>query len=199
MTPANRCGDCDLCCRLLAIEALSKPAGPLCTHFEGGCSIYPERPDACRGFRCLWLKSERLEPPLRLSVEWRPDQANFVMYTERDDQRLNVVVDPAHPTAWRREPYYSFLKRLAERALEGQELVVYVGDRRIVVFPHVDVDLGMVTTDQEILFGFVERDGQRVPHAVLADLEEHAATGHGGAEADVSLEALEVPGGQGCF
>jgi hypothetical protein len=169
MTTANSCGDCDLCCRLLAIEALAKPAGPLCVHFEHGCSIYPERPDACRGFRCLWLKSERLGPQSRMGPQWRPDQAHFVMYPERDDQRLNVVVDPDHPTAWTREPYYSVLKRLSGRASEGHELVVYVGDRRIVILPHANVDLGPVTPDQEIRFGLAEQDGQRVPYATVSE------------------------------
>jgi hypothetical protein len=169
MTTANSCGDCDLCCRLLAIEPLAKPAGPLCVHFEQGCSIYPERPDACRGFRCLWLKSERLGPGSRLGRAWRPDQAHFVMYAERDDQRLNVVVDPAFPTAWTREPYYSFLKRLSGRAAEGHELLVFVGDRRIVVFSHADIDLGPVTPDQEIVFGVAEHNGEPVPYAILSD------------------------------
>ena len=34
-----------------------------------------------------------------------------------------------------REPYYGRIKRMSQRVLDGFELVVSIGDRRIVVFP----------------------------------------------------------------
>ena len=77
MSTPNRCGECGMCCQLLAIEALEKPGGPWCAHFKDGCSIYEDRPDACRGFRCAWLKAERLAPELRLELEWRPGRAGL--------------------------------------------------------------------------------------------------------------------------
>lgn len=154
-----------MCCRLLTIEELEKPAGLLCDHYAGGCAIYEDRPDACRGFRCIWLKSERLAPGSRLGPEWRPDRANFMMYTEQDGRRLNVIVDPAHSLAWKREPYYGFLKRTSSRVTEGHELLVYVGDRRIVVFPDEDLDLGLVGPEHKVEFGFTERDGRQIPYA----------------------------------
>jgi hypothetical protein len=169
MTTSNSCGDCDLCCRLLAIEALEKPPGLLCSHFHGGCSIYEDRPDACRGFHCLWLKSERLTPQARMGPHWRPDRAKFMMYTERGGLRQTVVVDQAYPLAWKREPYYGYLKRLSLRATEGYELLVYVGDRRFVIFPDEDVDLGLVGPQHEVVFGQTERDGRQVPCARIVD------------------------------
>jgi hypothetical protein len=166
MTSSNACGECDMCCRLLAIEVLEKPPGPLCGHFQDGCcSVYQDRPDACRGFHCLWLKSERLTPEVRMSPQWRPDRAKFMMYSEHGDRRLNVVVDADHPQAWTREPYYGFLKRLSHRVAEGYELLVFVGDRRIVIFPDEDVDLGPVKPEDEIVFGYAQREGRRVPYA----------------------------------
>ncbi len=166
MTPSNSCGDCSMCCQHLLIEELEKPAGVLCGHFkDSACAIYDGRPNACRGFHCAWLKSQRLPPGSRMGPDWRPDVARFVMYTERADQRLNVVVDPAYPLAWTREPYYGFIKRLSQRVAEGFELLVFVDDRRIVVFPDEDMDLGPVKPGDEIVFGYATRDGREVPYA----------------------------------
>ncbi|MBS0490693.1 YkgJ family cysteine cluster protein [Phenylobacterium sp.] len=157
------CGECGMCCKLLAIQSLDKPAGAWCGHFKraAGCGVYEERPPACRGFVCLWLDSEKLDEA------WRPDRAKFLMYTEKDGQRLNVIVDPNHPGAWKREPYYRRLKAMSELALGGRELVVCVGDRRIVVFPHEDVDLGLVDPEHKLVSGYAERDGMMVPYAMI--------------------------------
>src|SRR5262245_197346 len=51
------CGDCTLSCKVMAIEALAKPASAWCSHCRPshGCAIYPERPTECEDFACLWL------------------------------------------------------------------------------------------------------------------------------------------------
>lgn len=165
--PGKSCGECGMCCKLLGIAEIDKPAGSWCGHFKRGCGcgIYERRPAACAGFECLWLDSEKLDDA------WRPDRAKFVLYTEQDGRRLNVVVDPASPMAWRREPYYRRLKAMSQRALDGFELLVCIGDRRIVVFPHEDVDLGLVDPEHKIISGYADRDGERVPFAmVMSDL-----------------------------
>lgn len=167
------CGDCGLCCKLLGIDAIDKAPGQWCGHFRkggGGCGIYAERPQACRDFACLWLSSERLDD------SWKPNKAKFVMFTDQDDRRLNIVVDPADPTAWRREAYYPRIKAMSARSEEGYELVVAIGDRRIVVFPHEDVDLGLVNPDHKIVTGFAMVDGQRTPYAmIVSDIPEEAS------------------------
>ena len=40
------CGDCTLCCKVMAIEELAKPVGTWCPHCKPGrgCRIYPDRP-----------------------------------------------------------------------------------------------------------------------------------------------------------
>ena len=166
------CGECGMCCKLLAIAEIEKPADRWCPSFKRGCGcgVYDTRPAACRGFECLWLQSEKLDD------RWRPDKARFVMYTEDDDRRLRVVVDPAHPLAWKQEPYYSRLKAMSQRAHDGHELLVSIGDRRIVVFPDQDADLGIIDPDKhKIISGYAMRDGQQVAFAIVAsDLEEPA-------------------------
>ena len=63
MTAAGReCGDCTLCCKVMAIEQLAKPASAWCPHCKPGrgCRIYADRPAECRAFSCLWLVNDRL-------------------------------------------------------------------------------------------------------------------------------------------
>lgn len=168
------CGTCGMCCKLLGVAELEKAAGRWCGHYRRGtgCAVYETRPGACASFECLWLDS------MKLDDAWRPDRAKFVLYTERDGRRLNVVVDPASPTAWRREPYYARLKAMSQRAEEGYELVVAIGDRRIVVFPHEDVDLGMVDPAHKIVCGYALREGERVAYAmVLSDAPAAGVSG----------------------
>ena len=54
---ARACGDCTLCCKVMAIEELAKPAGQWCRHCKPGrgCLIYDSRPAECSAFDCLWL------------------------------------------------------------------------------------------------------------------------------------------------
>jgi len=172
MTAATKaCGDCSLCCKLLGIAEIDKPAGSWCGHFQRGkgCGIYADRPGACSAFQCLWTASENLDD------RWRPDRARFVLFTEQDGRRLNVVVDPAYPMAWRKEPYYSRIKAMSARARDGYELLVSIGDRRIVVFPDQEADLGVVNPEHKIISGYAKRDGQDVAFAIVgSDLDPAA-------------------------
>jgi hypothetical protein len=61
---------------------------------------------------------------------------------EKDTIRISVHVDPGHPAAWRREPYYSQFKQWSRRFTGQKILVVFVKRRVIVVLPDSDVDLG---------------------------------------------------------
>ncbi|MDO9586527.1 MAG: YkgJ family cysteine cluster protein [Brevundimonas sp.] len=123
--PANSCGDCGLCCKLMGVTALQKPTGKWCRRFSkaGGCAIYDERPDDCRVFNCLWLLTEALDEG------WKPTTAGFVLHSERDGARLIVECDAARPHDWRREPYETTLRRWA--AAPGQEVLVFAGSRGV--------------------------------------------------------------------
>jgi hypothetical protein len=74
----RRCGTCDLCCRLLGVEEIQKPAFQKCPRIAkprgaaGACSIYESRPAACAGFRCGWLAGFGRD-------DQRPDRVGFVM------------------------------------------------------------------------------------------------------------------------
>lgn len=163
------CGDCGLCCKLLGVDAIDKKNGQWCGHFRkggAGCGIYETRPNACRTFVCLWLTSDNLDDA------WKPNRSKLILYPDESGRRLNVVVDPADPLAWKREPYYRRIKAMSVRAEDGFELVVGVGDRRFVIFAHDDIDLGVVNPDHKIVSGFATVEGERTPYAmVLADTE----------------------------
>lgn len=92
----RECGSCTLCCRVIGVNALNKPANIWCEHCDptSGCQIYEERPDECRVFMCLWLNDERLP-------DWaRPDKTHVVL-TKTHGDAFQPVCDPNYPMAWR--------------------------------------------------------------------------------------------------
>lgn len=97
------CDGCTLCCKILHIEELSKPANRWCSKCEigVGCSVYEARPDVCVGFRCYWLMSQTGDSPM--DAELRPDRSHFILREQFGipaRTRL-VIVDPSYPEAWR--------------------------------------------------------------------------------------------------
>lgn len=117
------CGACSLCCKLPYVPALDKPIDTWCSHArpgQGGCAIYPDRPAGCRTFICNWLAG-------KLGEEWFPARCKMIVTPSGTlapsgtpaKPVMLIMVDPAYPNAWRREPYYSQL-----RARAGNILVV---------------------------------------------------------------------------
>ncbi len=169
MAADRSCGSCSMCCKLMGISELDKAPGVWCPNFKrgGGCAIYHDRPTECRTFECEWLR----EP--RWPDDWRPDRSKFVMFTEEGGKRLKIVVDEGAPGAWLSEPYYSRLKRMSQKVHEGQRLIICIGQRRIVVFPETDIDLGVLLDSDKIISGY---DDAGVPYArVLSQNEAHEA------------------------
>ena len=77
LVPGRSCGQCTACCRIPAIEVLTKPAGVLCRHSTGvACGIYQDRPDACARWHCLWRKIGALPDELR------PDRSGVMFAIE---------------------------------------------------------------------------------------------------------------------
>jgi hypothetical protein len=97
MTP-RACGDCSLCCQVMAIDELGKQAGSWCGHYkpEGGCVVYETRPAECRMFNCLWLTDHRF------GEHWKPNRSGLVL-TASDDG-IEIRCDPCLPDAWRKHP-----------------------------------------------------------------------------------------------
>jgi hypothetical protein len=134
------CGSCTLCCKVFDVPALEKPAGSWCTHCTPGrgCGIHETRPQHCRSFHCLWMTQAWLGP------EWKPDRAKMVLTIDPTTNFLFVQLDPGHPGAWKREPYYSHLKAMSEAWLRlGRHVLVFLKKSATVVLPDGDVALGV--------------------------------------------------------
>jgi hypothetical protein len=144
------CGDCTLCCKLLAVKDLGKPRDVWCTHCKPGrgCLIYASRPRDCTAFNCGYLMSADL------GEEWKPNRSKIVLAPEAGVNRIIAFVDPQRADAWKREPYYSGLKKLAAgAAMHGGWVIVRVERHTYVIFPDRDVDLGDVGDDETVITG----------------------------------------------
>jgi hypothetical protein len=152
------CGACTLCCKVMTIRQLDKPAGVACVHIvEGrGCGAYYARPSACRVFVCGWLRQPGMPEALR------PDRIGVVLQMEQAT-RLIARADPDDPAAWRRDPIYGVLKTWAAKAWPaGSQVLAAVGDRYWAVTPtpgQADVALGVLALDTLLEFDLLD-DGR---------------------------------------
>jgi Fe-S-cluster containining protein len=57
------CGECNACCKPFKIPEINKHGSDWCQHcvVGHGCSIYKDRPQACRSFKCTWLAGDEDE------------------------------------------------------------------------------------------------------------------------------------------
>ncbi len=165
--PARECGDCTLCCKIMTIETLAKPAGTWCPECKPGrgCQRYENRPAECRSFNCLWLIDQRFGP------HWKPNKSKLVLTASRDG--IEIRCDPGFPNAWRREPIRS---EIAKLAVSGEEhdvtVLVIIGAKMMLVTPDREFDLGVVGPHQRIIREF---EGKRVISASVvkaSDLDE---------------------------
>jgi hypothetical protein len=88
----NACGECTLCCKVLAIKEFSKPKDEWCPHAvpKCGCAVYAARPPSCRQFKCGWL-AHSFPPSLR------PDKIHGLLMATSDGENLVVHEDPGYP------------------------------------------------------------------------------------------------------
>src|SRR5437016_4259730 len=138
-TAMRNCDRCTLCCKVMAVTELKKPADTWCEHCDRGkgCGTYVSRPQSCRDFQCLYL----LLPDV--PADWKPDLCHMVLVSELNGLRVVVHCDPQRPDAWKREPHYSYLRRWAtSRAAHDAQTVVLSRGRTIAILPDRDVDLG---------------------------------------------------------
>lgn len=132
----RHCGECQLCCRLLPVSPLFKPAGVKCSHqrHSRGCDLYGDRyrrPPLCASWGCLWLVGGF---PGR-----RPDRSGFFIDGSRHFVALGadptckslvpaiqVWVDPKRPQAY-------FAQELKDWLFDLGEMVAVVRCGRKVV------------------------------------------------------------------
>ncbi len=122
------CGSCSMCCKVFEVPVLSKPANAWCTHCNPGrgCGIWQTRPEFCHDYHC-WYMTEA-----QLGEEWRPDKSKFIVNFRTQENRFVVNVDSNAPSAWRQEPYYSTLKRIAGELLERNIFMQIIAGKQII-------------------------------------------------------------------
>jgi hypothetical protein len=101
------CGTCSLCCTVLRVDELAKPAGRDCVHQRGqsGCAIHATRPEICRSYRCLWLQGG-------LEDDERPDATGGVVDLETTGIGLRLTIREARVGSFDSSPA---LQAIAER------------------------------------------------------------------------------------
>jgi hypothetical protein len=158
---AGDCGGCSMCCKLLGIEELEKPAKSWCPHHnKGSCGIYQGRPPSCQIFECLWLqKQHELNPlPDRL----RPDKSKVVMYTvlHEEGPLFMVNVDPTRPNAWKDPAIVSIMMQVAR---QGGIVFLLLGERGWQVKPKGYKMAELIELDINIgKFGALSSTGAKV-------------------------------------
>ena len=125
--PGKSCGPCTHCCKVLHIEELKKPAGPLCVNCMsgGGCGIYLTRPPVCREYECQWLWDRNLPPTMR------PDKVGTLLMDDPDSDEYHAVCEIEKPFAWRNPLVF---KHLVSMAKSGRIVVAKSGLRAWRIF-----------------------------------------------------------------
>lgn len=81
------CKECNLCCKLLPIDAVGSPAGKLCKHWDVDkhCKIYPKRPSDCSLFVCAYAQMKKA------SITMRPDRCGVIFEKVTDRIMLGTT------------------------------------------------------------------------------------------------------------
>ena len=146
---AGHCQDCTGCCIVFEVKDVGKAFGEPCRHlgktlFGTGCTIYNDRPDACKHYVCLWLDSQRRIEVPTLPENLRPDVCKVVLGWPwgMDRETLFVYPFPGHETAWQKPPVGPLLKSILAK---GGKIVVVAGDKRIAI----KGDMAFMGTEEE--------------------------------------------------
>lgn len=132
----RNCGDCSLCCRLLPVRGIEKPANTRCQHQRHGkgCAVYgrvttplgaPRMPLECKLWSCRWLVDEGT------GDFRRPDRSHYVLDVMPDFiiaqdgpdaekvriEALQVWVDPSHRDAHRDPALRAYLAKAGEAGI----------------------------------------------------------------------------------
>lgn len=111
------CDGCTICCKFMGVEELEKPRNLWCQHCKigEGCTIYETRPESCRVYECVWLKTQVLENPMPLAL--RPDKSRVVIGTANKGEDLILYVGPDRPDAWNKGGFREFITNFQKKGV----------------------------------------------------------------------------------
>jgi len=111
--PARSCLPCTACCTCIGVEELDKAPGEPCPHLtDKGCGIYPDRPETCRNWKCLWLNQKA---DGKTDVLDRPDQLGIVIYPQNTQLGFAFCVFEVRPGAAREGLARNYIEAFAKR------------------------------------------------------------------------------------
>jgi hypothetical protein len=139
----RECGECTLCCKLLPVLELDKPANIRCKHQRQikGCLVYHtnKMPLSCHVWNCRWLVSDDTHDLARPDrshyvIDITPD---FVIAVDRGEnikiQVVQIWCDANYPDAWKDPRLKAYMMR---RGAEGiASMIRYDSWRAIIVIP----------------------------------------------------------------
>jgi hypothetical protein len=120
----HECGDCSMCCKLLHVGEINKPAGKWCPHVDvgHGCTIYATRPKSCSAFECMWLQEETMPEDLK------PNKSHVVLWVNETGEFLMVSVDPNFPEAYKQGEMANLLKSMLQ--VPEHKIGIIIGSER---------------------------------------------------------------------
>jgi len=135
-TLPRKCGDCQLCCKLLPVKEIGKLALTRCRHqaHGKGCRLYgqPAMPSSCRLWSCAWVTGANTGArPDRVHavVDILPDFVTIEGPDVGPRQTMPVVqvwVDPDFPDAHRDPGLRAYL---ATRGVDGVAALIRTSER----------------------------------------------------------------------
>jgi hypothetical protein len=139
----RQCGDCTLCCKLVPVKEIDKPANTRCKHQRQikGCLVYHtnKMPFSCHIWNCRWLVNDDTHNLAR------PDRSHFVIDIMPDfvialdgDKKIQIQVvqiwcDANYRDAWKTPSMHDYMMR---RGAEGiASMIRYDSYDAIIVIP----------------------------------------------------------------
>ena len=141
MTSLRKCGDCQLCCKLLPVRSINKGAGHKCIHQRvgKGCRVYANlwriAPE-CRLWNCRWLGNDDMDDLRRPDrthyvVDMMPDYVTIDQDGEHSQHEVaQIWCDPDYPDAHRDPALRAWLERKNKIGL-----VRYDNERAVTIIP----------------------------------------------------------------
>jgi hypothetical protein len=139
----RECGDCTLCCKLVPVKELDKPASTRCIHQRQikGCLVYhtPKMPLSCHIWNCRWLVKNDTDDLAR------PDRSHYVIdimpdfVIAVDDgknikiQVVQVWVDANYPDAWKDPRLKAYMMRRGEEGIAT--MIRYNSNDAFIIIP----------------------------------------------------------------
>jgi hypothetical protein len=145
MSIQRQCGGCTLCCRLVPVKNLDKPANQRCVYQRTGkgCAVYDKLfkvSPSCVLWSCRWLVNNDaadLSRPDRSHyvIDIMPD---FITITENNKEPVNIEVvqvwcDPNHRDAYKDPALLAYLARRGEDGIAA--IIRYAEHDGFVILP----------------------------------------------------------------